>query len=50
MRAIDPLLDSAPLHAPAWLGPHKSLRRAWNNRAAFKALLSAGNNTNLIVV
>jgi len=44
MRAIDPLLDTAPLHVAAWIGPRKSLRRAWKNRAALKSLLSAGEN------
>jgi len=44
MTAIDPLLDEVPLHAPSWTGPHKSIRRAWKNRASLKALLSAGEH------
>jgi len=43
MKAINPLLDTVPLHAPSWTGPHKSFRQAWKNRSSLKALLSAGD-------
>ena len=42
VKAIDPLLDADPLHPLSWIGPQKSLSRAWENRASLKVLLSAG--------
>ena len=50
VSAIDPLLDTVPLHVASWTRPHKSFRRAWENRSSLKALLSAGEFSSRVQV
>jgi phytoene dehydrogenase-like protein len=42
VEALDPLLDTTPLHAPSWIGPNRSFIGAWKNWTSLKALMYTG--------